>query len=75
LALCDYRSVVPEQDTFPVALIFPEREGETLGVQPSLKYRWKYLRGMAPDEFVLIKWFVLFHPFIQPVADGMALPT
>lgn len=57
LALCDYRSVVPEKDTYPVALIFPTHEGETMGVQPNPKHQWKYLRGMTPDELVLIKCF------------------
>ncbi|KAF9523597.1 hypothetical protein CPB83DRAFT_862595 [Crepidotus variabilis] len=55
LALCDYRSVEPEKDTFPVALGYPNKKGETLGVKYSDKYRWKYLRGMTPDEIVLIK--------------------
>ncbi|KXN80624.1 hypothetical protein AN958_09309 [Leucoagaricus sp. SymC.cos] len=55
LALCDYRSVKPEQDTFPVALIFPDREGETMAVRHNPDHKWKYLRGMTPDEFVLIK--------------------
>ncbi|KAF9523596.1 hypothetical protein CPB83DRAFT_862590 [Crepidotus variabilis] len=55
LALCDYRSVDPEKDIFPVSLVYPDREGETLGVKYSDKYRWKYLRGMTPDEVVLIK--------------------
>ncbi|KAJ3562997.1 hypothetical protein NP233_g9224 [Leucocoprinus birnbaumii] len=55
LALCDYRSVKPEKDTYPVALIYPDREGETLGVKYSPEHRWKYLRGMTPDEIVLIK--------------------
>ncbi|KAF5309917.1 hypothetical protein D9619_010600 [Psilocybe cf. subviscida] len=57
LALCDYRSVEPEKDTFPVALVFPEREGEVMGVQYSPKHNWKYLHGMTPDEIVLIKCF------------------
>ncbi|KAF9476255.1 hypothetical protein BDN70DRAFT_185671 [Pholiota conissans] len=57
LALCDYRSVNPTQDTFPVALIYPTHEGETLGVRPKKDHRWKYLHGMTPDEVVLIKCF------------------
>ncbi|KAF9524914.1 hypothetical protein CPB83DRAFT_819389 [Crepidotus variabilis] len=60
LALCDYRSVEPEKDTFPIALVkrlYPDREGETLGVRYSEKLKWKYLRGMTPDEIVLIKCF------------------
>jgi hypothetical protein len=30
LALCDYRSVDPQNDMFPVKLIYPGGEGETL---------------------------------------------
>ncbi|KAF4618688.1 hypothetical protein D9613_009931 [Agrocybe pediades] len=57
LALCDYRSVNPEKDTVPVALVYPDREGETMGVKYSDNYKWKYLYGMTPDEIVLIKCF------------------
>ncbi len=56
LALCDYRSVDPENEVFPVRIIFPDREGENVSVQYNPKHKWKYLRGMTPDEFVLIKW-------------------
>jgi hypothetical protein len=56
LALCDYRSVDPEKDTYPITLIYPDREGETLGVRYNEKHEWKYLRNMTPDELVLIKW-------------------
>ncbi|KAF4609918.1 hypothetical protein D9613_010245 [Agrocybe pediades] len=55
LALCDYRSVNPENDTVPVALLFPHRKGETLGVKYSPNQKWKYLYGMTSDEIVLIK--------------------
>ncbi|KAF9447103.1 hypothetical protein P691DRAFT_732024 [Macrolepiota fuliginosa MF-IS2] len=57
LALCDYRSVNPKNDTFPVALVYPDREGETMGVRHNSKHEWKYLYGMTPDEIVLIKCF------------------
>lgn len=56
LALCDYRSVDPGKDTFPITLKFPNAEGETLGVTYNEKHKWKYLRGMTPDELILIKW-------------------
>ena len=42
-----------------MTLVFPDREGETLGVKYSENYRWKYLRGMTPEEVVLIKWCVV----------------
>ena len=58
LALCDYRSVDLKRDVFPVALIYPDREGETLAVKYNENYKWKYLHGMTPEEIVLIKWRV-----------------
>ncbi|PPR01313.1 hypothetical protein CVT24_006346 [Panaeolus cyanescens] len=57
LALCDYRSVDVEKDTFPIALVYPDREGETLGVNYNPNHRWKYMYGMTPEEIVLIKCF------------------
>ncbi|XP_006460560.1 hypothetical protein AGABI2DRAFT_192227 [Agaricus bisporus var. bisporus H97] len=57
LALCDFRSVDPDNDTYPVALVYPDHEGETMSIKPSDKHEWKYLRGMTPDEIVLIKCF------------------
>ncbi|KAF8810658.1 hypothetical protein BYT27DRAFT_7185786 [Phlegmacium glaucopus] len=57
LTLCDNRSVDITRDTFPVALIFTDREGETLGVKYNENHKWKYLHGMTPEEFVLIKCF------------------
>jgi hypothetical protein len=58
LALCDYRSVDLEKDTFPVALISAESTGETMGVKYNENHRWKYFHGMTPEEIVLIKWQV-----------------
>jgi hypothetical protein len=56
LTLCDYRSVDLKREVIPVKLIFPDREGETLGVKYNKNHKWKYLEGMKPEEFVLIKW-------------------
>ncbi|KAG5641932.1 hypothetical protein DXG03_003958 [Asterophora parasitica] len=56
LGLCDYRSVDPKTDVVPVALIYPDREGETLGVKHSPNHKWKYFRGLTPEEAILIKW-------------------
>ena len=56
LTLCDYRSVDLESEVIPVKLIFPDREGETLGVKYNENHKWKYLEGMTPEECVLIKW-------------------
>ncbi|KAH7923328.1 hypothetical protein BV22DRAFT_1015711 [Leucogyrophana mollusca] len=57
LALCDFRSVDVKNDLMPVALVYPDREGETYGVKYNAGHQWKYLRGMEPDELVLIKCF------------------
>ncbi|KAF9235951.1 hypothetical protein BU15DRAFT_50722 [Melanogaster broomeanus] len=57
LALCDFRSVDVKKDMVPVALIYPNREGETYGVRFNEGHKWKYMRGMEPDEYVLIKCF------------------
>ncbi|KAG1810578.1 uncharacterized protein BJ212DRAFT_583884 [Suillus subaureus] len=57
LALCDFRSIDVEKDLVPVALIYPDREGETLGVKYNANHQWKYMKAMTPEEFVLIKCF------------------
>ena len=56
LALCDYRSVDPKTDLVPSDLIYPDRKGETNAVKYNASHKWKYLKGMEPEEFVLIKW-------------------
>ncbi|KIM43506.1 hypothetical protein M413DRAFT_443437 [Hebeloma cylindrosporum] len=56
LGLCDYRSV-DAKDPFPVALVYPDHEGETLAIKYNTNHKWKYLHGMTPDEVVLIKCF------------------
>jgi hypothetical protein len=58
LALCDYSSINPKTDLVPSDLLYPDRKGETNGVKYSDSHRWKYVRGMRPEEFVLIKWSV-----------------
>ena len=60
LALCDYRSVDPKTDLFPITLIFSDYEGETIGVRYNENHRWKYYRGVTPEELILFKWHVLF---------------
>jgi len=57
LALCDYRSIDRENDLVPSTLRYPDRDGETLSVKYNPNHKWKYLKGMEPDEFVLIKCF------------------
>jgi hypothetical protein len=58
VALCDFRSVDPKSDVFPAAIVFPDREYEMYFVKYNPNHKWKYVRGMTPDEFVLIKWCV-----------------
>lgn len=58
LALCDFRTIDFEKDLVPTTLKYPDRDGETLSVRFNPNHRWKYLKGMEPDEFVLIKWYV-----------------
>lgn len=69
LALCDYRSIDVAKDLIPTTLKYPDRDGETLGVKYNQSHKWKYWKGMEPDEFVLIKWYVLFVCFVELCAD------
>ncbi|KAF8876676.1 hypothetical protein BD779DRAFT_156794 [Infundibulicybe gibba] len=57
LGFCDFRTVDEKNDILPVALLYPDREGETLGVKYNPKQRWTYFHGVTPDELVLIKCF------------------
>lgn len=56
LAFCDYRSIDTKNDIIPSSLIFPDRNGENCIVRYNPEHKWKYLRGMQPDEAALIKW-------------------
>ena len=56
LALCDYRSLNVKKDTFPASLVFPDYEAETVLMKYNENHKWKYLHGLTPDEFILIKW-------------------
>ncbi|KAF9258549.1 hypothetical protein L218DRAFT_1064734 [Marasmius fiardii PR-910] len=61
LAFCTWNSVNPETDTFPIPRLRksdseePVKYNEALGVSYSRNHQWKYVRGMTPDDFVLIK--------------------
>jgi len=57
LALCDFRSVNPTTDVLPVALVYPDREGETFGVTYNPKQKWTYFSGVTPEELILIKCY------------------
>lgn len=60
LALCDFQTVVnsstKEGDFVPTTLKYKDRDGETMSVRYNEDHKWKYLKGMTPDELVLIKW-------------------
>ncbi|KAJ4487807.1 hypothetical protein J3R30DRAFT_3279841 [Lentinula aciculospora] len=85
LTLCDYRTVDKENDLVPVARISPQRRGQTYRVKYNPEHRWKYLKGMTPEELVLIKCFdsaedsgvSIFTPhtaFVDPSAPDDTLP-
>ncbi|KAJ7653258.1 hypothetical protein DFH06DRAFT_1270177 [Mycena polygramma] len=77
LALCDFRSVDPSKDVLPVALVYPDREGETFGVKYNPNQKWTYFSGVAPEELVLIKCVALFTPhtaFSDPATPEGAPP-
>ncbi|KAH9036102.1 hypothetical protein EDB84DRAFT_1484021 [Lactarius hengduanensis] len=57
LALCDFNSIDRSRDLVPQTFKYPDRDGETYGVQWNENHRWKYVRGMTPEEGVLIKCF------------------
>ncbi len=48
---------VPDSDLVPVALIYPNREGETYTVRASEQHEWYYCYGQTPEEVMLIKCF------------------
>lgn len=56
LALCDYTSVDYDKDLVPSSLIYTDRVGETFNVVHNPNHRWKYVSGLRPDQYVLIKW-------------------
>ncbi|KAJ6555121.1 hypothetical protein DFH09DRAFT_1318317 [Mycena vulgaris] len=57
LALCDFRTVDTVNDILPVALVYPDHEGEAAGVKYNPTQKWTYFSGVAPDELILIKCF------------------
>jgi len=56
LTVADAHSV-PESDLVGVALIYPDRQGETYTVRPNPDHKWHYLYGQTPEEVLLIKCF------------------
>jgi len=55
LAVCDYRSLDVKNDLVPSTLRYPNYDGETFNVRYNPDHRWKYWKGMTPDELILIK--------------------
>ncbi|KAI0311577.1 hypothetical protein OF83DRAFT_1177433 [Amylostereum chailletii] len=67
LTLCDYRSVDPPRDLVAITRKYPEHTGETYGVQYNEGHKWKYVKGLTPEEGVLIKCF-------DSIQDGSVAP-
>jgi len=55
LALCDFRSVDLKRDCVAQTLKYPDRDGEIWAVKHHETHRWKYWKGMTPEEIILIK--------------------
>ncbi|HMK82008.1 MAG TPA: CmcJ/NvfI family oxidoreductase [Xanthobacteraceae bacterium] len=83
LAVCDARSVAPEQ-LVASDLVYPNRVGETYAVTFDPAHRWFYVRDMQPDEGLLLKCYdsetdgrARFAPhsaFIDPTTPPDAAP-
>ncbi len=54
LALCDARSIAPE-DIVAADFIYPDKTGEVALFVPSERHRWFYYPQMTCDEVILIK--------------------
>ncbi|KAI0310548.1 hypothetical protein OF83DRAFT_853124 [Amylostereum chailletii] len=67
LALCDFRSVDPARDLVSVAIAYPGSKRATYGVRFREGHAWKYVRGLGPEEGVLIKCF-------DSIQDGSVAP-
>jgi len=58
LALCDYASVDGARDLVKTDLVYTTREpGEISSVKWDEGHKWKYVKGMTPDEGFLIKCY------------------
>lgn len=54
LALCDARSIAPE-DLAPSDLVYPDKVGETYSFLYSPRHRWYWFPRLRPDEPLLLK--------------------
>ncbi|THU85478.1 hypothetical protein K435DRAFT_783308 [Dendrothele bispora CBS 962.96] len=52
-----------EKDFTPMSLIYPDKEGEILGVNYNPGHKWKYMKGMTLEEVVLIKCSFIYALF------------
>lgn len=59
LGFGDSSTVNPATELMEMTLEFPGGPGEPYGVEHNPNHKWKYLRGMEPDECVLFKWSVI----------------
>ncbi|GJJ15466.1 hypothetical protein Clacol_009744 [Clathrus columnatus] len=55
LAICDFRSINWDKDLVPTRLVYTDSVGETCSVAYNPTHKWRYVRGMTPEEAVLIK--------------------
>ncbi|KAL0570780.1 hypothetical protein V5O48_011183 [Marasmius crinis-equi] len=57
LTLCDFQSIDRTRDLVPVTLVYPDSKGQIFQVKFDEGHRWKYVRGMRPEDVVLIKCY------------------
>ncbi|KAG9234139.1 hypothetical protein BJ875DRAFT_401632 [Amylocarpus encephaloides] len=55
LALCDFRTIRPEEDLVPADIIFPHYQDEAYEVLYNPDHRWFYKKGMEWDDVLLFK--------------------
>jgi len=67
LALCDARSIAPE-DLLGADLVYPDKVGETYAFVYNPRHRWFYFRLQRPDEVLLLKIY-------DSLTDGTARLT
>ncbi|KAG8934441.1 hypothetical protein FRC03_003430 [Tulasnella sp. 419] len=58
LTVCDYRTVDADRDLVATTLKYPDgKDGETFNVREDKGHKWVYLKGIQPDEALLIKCY------------------
>ncbi|KAF4119670.1 hypothetical protein GMORB2_4579 [Geosmithia morbida] len=57
LAVCDYRTVSPDQDAVPTDIVFPDYLGESINFRPNPAHRFYYIDRQRSDEAWMIKCF------------------